>query len=389
MSQHDIHICMVSGQPLPNLIPALSGETRPRMVILLVSPDMKERGELLGENFEKLGCKVARVEIDPYRIDKIRATLLEVAVQYEATDLVLNATAGTKVMAMGAYDVFRELGKPAFYVDTDNNQLISLLPEGGVHPLGDVVKVKTYLSAYGYDIKDKGDCQIRVERQQLCEHLVGHAARYANALRVLNACAAAAEKKDPPWAKLEDRHQGFSELRELLDLFAEAQLIHQSHGKLYFSDESARRFAGGGWLEDYVVKCVNRLKGKNIVHDHLNNVVVETRAGVRNEIDLAFTARNRLHLIECKSGRLSEKEGKENRADGVAYKLDNLRDLMGGTYGKAMLVSFQKLEPIDRSRCAENRIEVVESAELPRLEEIIEKWIEGRRGPRRKMAKNL
>lgn len=385
MTRHDIHICMVSGQPLPNLIPALNAENRPRQIILLVSPDMKERGELLGDNFEKLGCKVARVAIDPYRIDKIRATLLEVAVQYAGADLVLNATAGTKVMAMGAYDVFRELGKPAFYVDTDNNQLISLLPEGGVRPLGDVVKVKTYLAAYGYDIKDKGACQIPTERQQLCEHLVAHAARYADALPILNGCAEAAKKKNPLWAKLEERHQTFTMLQELLEHFSQAQLIHRSNDKLYFVDESARRFSGGGWLEDYVVKCVNRLKGDRVLHDHERNVVVETRKGVRNEIDVAFTARNRLHLIECKSGRLSDKEGKENRADGVAYKLDNLRDLMGGTFGKALLVSFQALNDADRRRCEENRIEVVEAGQLINLPKILGGWIEGVRGPRRKI----
>lgn len=383
---HDTHLCMVSGQPLPNLIPALADEQRPRRVILLVSPGMQERAELLETNFVQLGCAVSRVAVDPYRIDQIRAAVLEALAQHEDADIVLNTTAGTKVMAMGAYDVFRELGKPAFYVDTDHNQLISILPEGGVRPLGDVVKVKTYLAAYGYEIKDAGTVQIPPERQQLCNHLVTNAARYADVLPILNGCAEAAKKKNPLWAKLEERHQTFARLQELLDCFSQAQLIHRSNDKLYFTDESARRFAGGCWLEDYVVMTVNRLKGCKVVYDHQSNLVVETRGKLRNEIDVAFTARNRLHLIECKSGKLSEKEGRENRADGVAYKLDNLRDLMGGTYGKAMLASFQKLEPIDRNRCEENRIEVVEGGDLCRLEEIVTHWVEGRRRPRRRLV---
>ena len=387
MTRHDTHLCMVSGQPLPNLIPALIDEQRPRRIILLVSPDMRERAELLETNFAQLGCSVSRVAVDPYRIDQIRSTVLETLAQHEDADIVLNATAGTKVMAMGAYDVFRELGKPAFYVDTDHNQLISILPEGGVRPLGDVVKAKTYLAAYGYEIKDAGTVQIPPERQQLCTHLVDNAVRYAGVLPILNGCAEAAKKKNPLWAKLEERHQTFTKLQELLDCFSQAQLIHRSNDKLYFVDESARRFAGGGWLEDYVVKTLNRLKGDKIVHDHLGNVVVETRAGVRNEIDVAFTARNRLHLIECKSGRLSEKEGKEHRADGVAYKLDNLRDLMGGTYGKAMLVTFQTLTEPDRKRCVENRIDVVEGSELGNLDTALRQWIAGQRRPRRVLTK--
>lgn len=386
MIEHETHICMVSGQPLPNLLPVLACEKRPGRIVLLVSPDMAQRAKLLCDNLEKLGCKVSQATVEPYRIDQIRATVLDLVSRLDGEDVVLNTTAGTKVMAMGAYDVFRDLGKPAFYVDTYNNQLIGLLPEDIIQPLNDVIKVKTYLAAYGYEICEQGDCQVATERRELCEHLAGHAQHYARALPILNGCAGAAEKREPPWVKLEARHENFKEFRELLDAFAQAQMIHLSHDKLYFYSEAARCFAGGGWLEEYVVSCVNRLKGKKMVHDHLNNVVVQTGAGVRNEVDMAFTARNRLHLIECKSGKLSEKEGRENRADGVAYKLDNLRDLMGGTYGKAMLISFQKLESADRNRCAENCIAVVEGADLPRLESILEQWIGGRREPRRKIA---
>lgn len=384
-SPYDIHICMVSDQPLPNLIPALLPESRPRQVILLISEDMKKRGEILAENFSNLGCRVSQVAVDAYRIDQIRETLLEVLTAHAASNLVLNATGGNKIMAMAAYDVCRILERPAFYVDTKNAQMINLLPEGGAEPLADVIKVKTYLAAYGYAIKEKGNIQIPLERQNLGEHLAAEAARYADALCVLNGCADAAKNKNPPWAKLLDRHQHFAELRDLLARFEAAGLIHLSHDKLYFMDEDARRFACGGWLEDYVVKCVNRLKGDRVLHDHERNVVVETRKGVRNEIDVAFTARNRLHLIECKSGRLSDKEGKENRADGVAYKLDNLRDLMGGTFGKAMLVSFQALNDADRRRCEENRIDVVEAGQLINLPKILGGWIEGVRGPRRKI----
>ncbi len=386
MTRYDIHICLASGQPLPNLIPALNPETRPRGVVLLVSPDMKDRAALLADNFEKLGCKVGQTGISPYRIEEIRSTILQVVERHRGASVVLNATGGTKIMAMGAYDVFRSLALPAFYVDTDNGQILHILPQGDVVPLEDMVKAKTYLSAYGYEIKEKGSCQIPTERQKLCDQLVSHASRFASALTVLNACAAAAEKKNPPWAKLEERHLGFAELQELLTLFKEADLVHLNHSQLYFSSEEARRFAGGAWLEDHVVKVVNRLKGDKVVHDHLRNVEVTTRGGVRNEIDVAFTARNRLHLIECKSGRLSEKEGKENRADAVAYKLDNIRDLMGGTYGKAMLVSFQKLTAADHKRCEESRIDVVESAQLIHLEAILRQWAEGSRRPRRKIV---
>lgn len=389
MTPYDLHICLVGQQPLPNLIPALPSEGRPRDIVLLVSDGKRDQASLLRRNFEQLGCRVEEVEIHPYRIENIRAKVFEVLSRHDGKQTALNVTGATKIMSFGAAEVFRALDRPVFYVDTENAQFITLYPQTGTEPLPDLVKVKTYLSAHGYEIKQSGSCQIPPDRQKLCDHLVANAPRYTAALTVLNACAAAAEKKNPPWAKLEDRHQSFAELQDLLTLFSDAGLVHLSRNQLYFSSEDARRFAGGGWLEDHVIRLLNRLKGEKIVHDHMANVVVETQAGVRNEIDVAFTARNRLHLIECKSGRLSEKEGKENRADAVAYKLDNIRDLTGGTYGKAMLVSFQKLIDADRKRCAENHIEVVECNELIHLETLLKQWVQGARRPRRTIVKGV
>ncbi|MBN1141878.1 MAG: DUF1887 family protein [Deltaproteobacteria bacterium] len=374
-SKFDLHICLASAQPLPNLIPALLEETKPKKVILLVSSDMEARAAILEANFRKLGCPVEQIPISPYRIEDIRATVLDLLASRERESLALNATGGTKIMALGAAEVFRELGRPVFYVDTDNRQFITLFPSSSSTPLADLVRVKTCLSAFGYSIVEKGSLLASPDRQELCEWLIDGATRYAKAVFILNGCVSEAEKKKSLLADLKDQQLDFSELLELLERFQESGVLTREGCHITFVDENARRFAGGGWLEEYVGRIASRLKGKQLIHDFGCNLVVETRERVRNEIDLAFTARNRLHLIECKSGRLGEKEGKESRADGVAYKLDNLRDLMGGTYGKAMLVSFQKLTGDDRKRCAVNKISVVEGNALAGLEKILRDWI--------------
>ncbi|NLV24734.1 MAG: DUF1887 family protein [Deltaproteobacteria bacterium] len=371
----DTHLCLVSSQPLPNLIPALREETRPRKAILLVSADMKSRAALLAENFTKIGCQVEEVAISPYRIEEIRATVLDILAKKEEEILALNATGGTKIMALGTAEVFREFGRPVFYVDTDNGQFITLFPSPTTSPLPEVVRIKSYLAAYGYTILTKGSSHVAPDRQRVCEFLIGKADRFASAVGILNGCAATAEKREVSWAEIEERHTSFDSLLELLNLLQKENIVELAGRRITFADPEARRFVAGGWLEEYVTRVVCRLKGAKVIHDHLCNLEVETRQGVRNEIDVAFTARNRLHLIECKSGRLSEKEGKESRADGVAYKLDNLRDLMGGTYGKAMLVSYRKLTLEDRRRCALNNIHIVENTDLPGLEKKLRDWI--------------
>lgn len=366
------HLCLVSGQPLPNLIPALSEESRPDGVVLLVSEDMREKARLLRSNLENLGCRVEEVPVHPYRIEDIRATILDQLARYEGRQIGLNATCGTKVMALGAYDVFREFGHPAFYIDTDNRQQITLLPVPSSSPLADLVSVKLSLAAYGYTIEKSGSCRVLPERRRFGEFLVKNIGRYSGALNILNALSSRSKKSLQ--AQLEGRMS--SALGELLQQCAAAGILAVDGERVVFKDEDARFFANGGWLEDFVTQTVNRLKGQKLVRDHLNNLVVTSGGKVKNEIDLAFTANNRLHLIECKTALMADKQSKEGRADGIAYKLEALRDLIGGTYAQAMLVSYRELTPEDRRRCKEYRIKVVEGARISELYGNIRRWIE-------------
>lgn len=374
MAEELFHLCLVSGQPLPNLIPALSEESRPDGVVLLVSEDMREKARLLRTNLENLGCRVEDVPIHPYRIEDIRATILDQLVRYEGRQIALNATCGTKVMALGAYDVFREFGHPAFYIDTDNRQQITLLPIPSSASLADLVSVKLSLAAYGYSIEKSGSCRVLPERRQFGEFLVKNVDRLTGALGILNACAASA--KQTLQARLEERHLANPYVAELMGKCSAAGVLAIDGERLIFKDEDARFFANGGWLEDFVTQTVNRLKGQKLVRDHLNNLIVTSGGQVKNEIDLAFTANNRLHLIECKTSLMADKQSREGRADGIAYKLEALRDLIGGTYARAMLVSYRKLTPEDRRRCKEYRIEVVEGPRIGELYGTVRRWIE-------------
>ena len=373
MTRHDIHVCIASGQPLPNLLPALDPATRPQEAVLLVSADMRDKARLLRANFETLGCRVSEVAVPAYRIEEIRATVLDLLARHDGRSIALNATGGTKLMSLGAYEVFRELGHPAFYIDTDNRQHITLLPTTATAPLADLATVKVSLAAYGYAIEQTGSCQVAPDRGQLGEFLVKNVDRLAGALGVLNACAAKA--KGQLLGRLEPQHLNNPAVQDLLAQCKTAGLLDVDGERLIFADESARFFANGGWLEEYVVKVVNRLKGQKLIRDHACNLKVESQRRVRNEIDVAFTAGNRLHLIECKTAQMIDRKDKEGRADGVAYKLEALRDLIGGTYARAMLVSYRQLTNEDRERCGEYKIEVVEGARIGGLYGILQRWI--------------
>jgi hypothetical protein len=60
-----IHVCLVSAQPIPNLIPLRMEELRPEKVILLVTPDMKIQSERLEKVMKEWGIKIERLPIAP------------------------------------------------------------------------------------------------------------------------------------------------------------------------------------------------------------------------------------------------------------------------------------------------------------------------------------
>lgn len=59
--RHDVHVCLVSEEATPNFIPVLDTRFRPREVILVVSPQMRERARWLKE---ALAHRVERVIAD-------------------------------------------------------------------------------------------------------------------------------------------------------------------------------------------------------------------------------------------------------------------------------------------------------------------------------------
>jgi len=96
---------------------------------------------------------------------------------------------------------------------------------------------------------------------------------------------------------------------------------------------------------------------------------------VTNELDVAFLADNRLHLIECKTKRFDSNQSPEAQVAATLYKLDTLRDYMGGNDARAMLVSYRNLGNPPRLRASEFDIKICDGQGIQRLESVLTKWI--------------
>ena len=106
-----------------------------------------------------------------------------------------------------------------------------------------------------------------------------------------------------------------------------------------------------------------------LVEDVCMGIEVSRQTGrgpVKNELDVAFLADNRLYVIECKT-RHWRGTGEDGPGAEALYKLDSLKDLLGGLQARAMLVSYRDLPDPDRRRAGDLGIEVCAGGQVKRL----------------------
>jgi len=372
------HLILVSAQPIPNLTPILDDTLRPKNVVMLVSPDMQERSKALENICKPRGIRVERCLIEnPWDANRIREQVEDLLLtRYPDGGIVLNATGGTKLMSIAAYEAFRSCQLPVFYVHPEHDRLIWLSPKLPEVDLSDRLKLNDYLTAYGASSVDISKITGVTEPIRfLTQQLLTDIDRYANELGTLNYLAL---KADNPrlTCEIEAGPRSKPDLWELLELFEKAGLCKINGHSLRFVDEEARFTANGGWLEMHTYALCLNLKKALCIQDVACNITINRqpagRAVVKNEIDIGLIRANRLHLIECKTKRL------EQGAD-VLYKLDSLRDLMGGLQGRAMLVSFNPLDKTSRARAKELNIQLCCQTELRNLQQHLQTWLTNER----------
>jgi hypothetical protein len=368
----DTHLILVSAQPIPNLTPVLDQQLRPKKVIMLVSPDMQQRSQYLESIFKgQCGVEVERHTIDdPWDLEAITLQIIDIVGSYPANSIALNATGGTKPMALAAFDVFKE-NQQIFYVHPEQDRLIWLNPKQPSIKLADKLKLKNYLMAYGAEAVNAENVGVSFDLQDLCNAIIKDISRYEKALGALNYLALEASKHPKLTVAIEDGPQARRDLWDLLELFEQQGLCTINGQNLLFKDETSRFIANGGWLELYTYKQCLNLKHSQAIQDIARNISITRQSKTKNEIDIGLIKANRLHLIECKTKRY-----KDNNSADPLYKLDSLRDLMGGLQGKAMLVSFNQLDKASRHRAKELEIAICCHTELQNLQTHMTKWLE-------------
>ncbi|WP_031431774.1 Card1-like endonuclease domain-containing protein [Methylomicrobium agile] len=370
------HLILVSAQPIPNITPILDDSLRPQKVVMLVSPDMTERSQALENIFKPRGIRIERCTIDnPWDAEHISDRILDLLAQYPDGGIALNATGGTKLMSIAAYEAFRSCELPIYYIHPEQDRLLWLSPGKPAQDLADCLRLKDYLMAYGAEkVEIPEPAGVAEPIRRLTRQLIADIDRYASELSTLNYLALNADNPQLT-VEIDSGPQSRPHLWELLDLFEQAGLCRINGHSLKFVDAQARFTANGGWLEMFAyAECLGLKKASGIQDIACNITISRHPAGktaVKNEIDIGLIKANRLHLIECKTKSYRD----STQGADVLYKLDSLRDLMGGLQGKAMLISFNTLDKSSRARAKELNITLCSLSELKNLQQQLKKWL--------------
>lgn len=368
------HLILVSAQAVPNFTPLLDDLTRPQKVVMMVSPDMAQRADWLESIIKTKGIQTQRWEIkNAWDIEAIRDSVFDLIAPYPQGGIALNATGGTKPMSIAAYEVFRAFEHPIFYVHPDHDRLIWMYPpERPAHDLADRIKLPEFFKAYGANLNPQGNkLGVPEHFRQLTSQIITEAERWSAPLSILNAYAA--EASDTLKATLRPVHKHYNELNELIALFKKNDLMDYKGDTLVFKDEASRFYINGGWLEQHVYGVCLSLKKSHGIQDIGRSLEVERKhrqPPIKNEIDVAFLKDNRLYIIECKTH--TDKNSKNTDA---LYKLDSLKDLLGGLQARAMLVSFNNPNHFDLQRANDLKIAVCAHKDLTQLEQKLTQWI--------------
>ncbi len=312
--------CLVSRQSMANVLPVLM--YKPENVVLFTTPEEKHSADNLESLFKSKRIRVNRLDgLDAYDFNGIKKTVEQEIIKYK-DPVYLNVTGGTKLMALAAYEIFTEKNKPIVYCNTERNEIIHLYPKIFTEKLELNLSIYDYLKSYGYTVIYTRTDKINGKETRLFKklderNLLKKFSEFLNRYR-------SGEAFYTHSGTYSDKENHIFSIQKT----ASAYILYVYDEKFKF-DENI--FMRGDWLEDYTLYKLKKFGFSPEV-----GVKIVSSNNVENEIDLIFLNNYKLYLISCKSGR-------NNDPNKDIYEIETLRNVAGGTFGKAFLITTRPL----------------------------------------------
>ncbi|MFM2590377.1 DUF1887 family protein [Vibrio sp. TBV020] len=374
-----VHVGIIDQDPIRLVTPLLDNRTISDHIVFIGVASQEDMYLRLHSVLSKRNITSEFFQIpNVANTSKIKQAIITLAEDLTARgeDVKLNASCGLRHRLLSVYEVFRTYHWPIFVVEPNSDRLCWLYPDGKEDSqVEDRITIDDYLTVFGA----RGEFnehelppQLDQKLYELGERWASNALELGPGLATLNYLATTCRKEQKLDVELSEKQQGYRELNTLLTDLVEADIATYDNGILTFANEDARRFSNGEWLETLVHSTVRQIQQQMpTIQDRSLNVQVYRQLGdreVRNELDVASVVNNKLHIIECKT------KGMRDDGDDTLYKLESLRDLLGGLQARAMLVSFRPLRHNDITRAEDLGLALIGPDELKDLRTHLANW---------------
>jgi len=371
-----IHVCLVSDQPIPNLTTVF--QFKPDRVILLVTAEKLAEAKRLEEIFHNHKILVESQNIAAYDLNNVILACEGIIKQSVSCQVSLNITGGTKIGTLGAFQVFYSTGKPIYYVNTKDNEIMQISPEEKLVKIGASISIKDYLSAYGFKVTDnaKDDSYI-YKRKAITEHLKKMVIDDERMIGDINfKIPKIDENTKYPFTLT---FGSGSYIEKLLDMLHEANMAQKiSPTSICISNEETAKYLKGFWFEEYVYMIAKSLSPDEIMLNVEGDWDVKGAHTPQNEFDILISKKNRLFYISCKTANPNRiiDNTEESITKDYLYELLALGDRALGLFGKKMLASARPIaNKYVKKRADMMKITIIDGKNILTLKENLNQWL--------------
>ena len=379
------HVGIIDQDPVRLITPLLDHGVPANKMIFIGTETQREQYNRLSSILTPRNIDAEFFVIpDSINITCIRQCLNELAekLKQSQSEVWFNASCGLRHRLLSAYEVFRSFHWPIYVIEPFSDEMCWLYPsDREQQQVEDRIQLTDYLTIFGARCELPEQLvpeALNDQLRELGQRWASSALELGPGLATLNYLATTCRKEQCLTVALSEKQQGYRELGMLLADLEDTGLATYKDGSLTFKHEEARRFANGEWLENLVHSTVRVIQNNlPTIQDHSVGVQVYRKIGdreVRNELDVATVVNNKLHIIECKT------KGMRDDGDDTLYKLESLRDLLGGLQARAMLVSFRPLRHHDLVRAQDLGLAIIGPDQLGELELHLHRWLKGAGG---------
>jgi hypothetical protein len=325
-----------------------------------------------GHNLNPENTRVEKVDQDSL-MDCIERIERMVDSEEDEANYVVNITGGNKIMALGAFEVFTNIGQKVSigYMALGKSDFVQVYPRRKpfkVIPIRERLNLRGYLACYGFTIHNEKhlarNAQVSRKRVETSVWILSNYERLKGLLGFLYKNIGN-KRNEARFHFSGEFNRAFShEEKELLERLA------FSHGgssvsKMMTKDEIG--YVTGGWLEEYVFTVVDDLVAEKILDDGLIKVQLKSIYGSDSELDIAFVKENAFYHIECKT--LGEKS-EQNIVRDEIYKKGAISTLLGKGNKRAMICTTQKeMKESLRNRAKDYDVEILAIDEVRNIRE--------------------